>query len=106
MENFDESVIFTTAFLLLQVKSGTIFDNVLVTDSVESAEKMAKEFEATKEGEKKMKDKQDEEERKKQEEEDKKRKEEEDKKKAEEEDEEDDEEVSTGEPGLEQTSLS
>lgn len=79
-------------FDLWQVKSGTIFDNVLVTDSVESAEKMAKEFEATKEGEKKMKDKQDEEERKKQEEEDKKRKEEEDKKKTEEEDEEDDEE--------------
>ncbi|XP_020900968.1 calreticulin [Exaiptasia diaphana] len=79
-------------FDLWQVKSGTIFDNVLITDSVESAEEMAKEFEKTKEGEKAMKDKQDEEERKKQEEEDKKRKEEEDKKKAEEEDEDDEEE--------------
>lgn len=65
----------------------------MITDSVASAEAMAKEFEKTKEGEKAMKDKQDEEERKKQEEEDKKRKEEEDKKKAEEEDEDDDEEV-------------
>jgi len=79
-------------FDLWQVKSGTIFDNVLVTDSIESAEAMAKEFEQTKEGEKKMKDKQDEEEKNKQEEEDKKKKEEEDKKKAEEEDEEDEEE--------------
>lgn len=76
-----------------QVKSGTIFDNVLITDSVEYAETFAKEtFEKTKEGEKKMKDEQDEKERKEREEEEKKSKEEEDKKKAEEEDEEEEEE--------------
>merc|ERR1711872_751071 len=71
-------------FELWQVKSGTIFDNILVTDDVAEAEKEAKElFEVTKEDEKKMKDKQDEEDRKKQEEEEKKKKEEDDKKKAE-----------------------
>jgi len=46
------------------VKSGTIFDNIIVTDDVAEAEAFAKEtFEATKDGEKKMKDKIDEEER-------------------------------------------
>jgi len=61
-------------FEIWQVKSGTIFDNIIVTDDVAEAEAFAKEtFEATKDGEKKMKDKIDEEERKKQEEEDKKR---------------------------------
>lgn len=80
-------------FVFFQVKSGTIFDNILVTDSVEYAETFAKEtFEKTKEGEKKMKDEQDEKERKEREEEEKKAKEEEDKKKAEEEDEEEEEE--------------
>jgi len=81
-------------FEIWQVKSGTIFDNILVTDSVSEAEAFAKEtFEATKDGEKKMKDQIDEEERKKQEEEDKKRAaEEKDKKPDEEEDAEDDEE--------------
>ena len=80
-------------FFLYQVKSGTIFDNVLVTDSVDYAETFAKEtFEKTKEGEKKMKDEQDEKERKEREEEEKKAKEEEEKKKAEEEDEEEEEE--------------
>ena len=40
------------------MKSGTIFDNILVTDDLAEAEKEAKElFEKTKEGEKKMKDK-------------------------------------------------
>ena len=40
------------------MKSGTIFDNILVTDDVAEAEKEAKElFEKTKEGEKTMKDK-------------------------------------------------
>jgi calreticulin len=59
------------------VKSGTIFDNVLVADSEEDAAKFAADtFEKTKEGEKKMKEKLDEEERKKAEEEEKKRKEE------------------------------
>lgn len=44
-------------FDLWQVKSGTIFDNIIVTDSVEEAEAfMAETFEATKSGEKKMKE--------------------------------------------------
>ena len=56
------------------MKSGTIFDNIIVTDDVAEAEQFAKDtFEVTKGAEKKMKDKIDEEERKKQEEEDKKR---------------------------------
>lgn len=80
-------------FELWQVKSGTIFDNILVTDTVAEAEKEAKElFDVTREAEKKMKEKQDEEERKKTEEEEKKRKEEEDKKKPEEKKEEETEE--------------
>ena len=88
---FVHNVGFSLSFF--QVKSGTIFDNILVTDSVEYAETFAKEtFEKTKEGEKKMKDEQDEKERKEREEEEKKAKEEEDKKKAEEEDEEEEEE--------------
>ncbi|XP_077980956.1 calreticulin-like [Glandiceps talaboti] len=65
-------------FDLWQVKSGTIFDNILITDDVAEAEKDATEvFEVTKKGEKEMKDKQDEEEKKKREEEEAKRKEEE-----------------------------
>lgn len=80
-------------FDLWQVKSGTIFDNILVTDSIDEAKKVAAEtFEKTKEGEKKMKEKQDEEEKKKMEEEEKKRKEEEEKKKKDEEEDEDEEE--------------
>ena len=52
-------------FDLWQVKSGTIFDNVLITDSVQSAEDFANETWAkTKDPEKKMKDQQDEVERK------------------------------------------
>merc|ERR1712226_1483602 len=77
-------------FEIWQVKSGTIFDNILVTDSVAEAEEFAKEtFEVTKVAEKTMKDKLDEEERKKQEEEDKKRKAEEDAKKKDEPEDED-----------------
>ncbi|XP_072172682.1 calreticulin-like [Diadema setosum] len=65
-------------FDLWQVKSGTIFDNVLITDDLSTAEEQAEElFEATKKGEKEMKNKQDEEERKEREEEEKRRKEEE-----------------------------
>lgn len=82
-------------FEIWQVKSGTIFDNILVTDSVQEAEEFAKEtFEVTKEAEKKMKDKIDEEQRKKDEEDEKKRKEEEEKnpKKEEVEEEEEDDE--------------
>ncbi len=61
-------------FDLWQVKSGTIFDNVIITDSVQSAEKFAADtWGKTKDAEKKMKDTQDEAERKKEEEERKKR---------------------------------
>lgn len=52
-------------FDLWQVKSGTIFDNILITDDVEHAKKIASGVKATQDGEKKMKDSQDEEERKK-----------------------------------------
>lgn len=52
-------------FDLWQVKSGTIFDNVLITDDLEYAAEAAKTAKATQDGEKKMKDAQDEEERKK-----------------------------------------
>jgi len=59
-----------------QVKSGSIFDNVLVTDDAKYAEEFAeKTWGASKDGEKKMKDDHDEEERKKQDEEEKKQKE-------------------------------
>ena len=52
-------------FDLWQVKSGTIFDNILITDSVERAEAFAKEtWSKTKDSEKKMKDGLDEAERK------------------------------------------
>lgn len=80
-------------FDLWQVKSGTIFDNILVTDDEKHAEEVGKEtWGATKDPEKKMKDEQDEEERKKREEEEKKRKEEEEKNKKDDDDEDDDEE--------------
>merc|ERR1739844_343547 len=53
-------------FDLWQVKSGTIFDNVLITDDVEAAKKQGEElWKATSEAEKKMKEAQDEEEKKK-----------------------------------------
>jgi len=63
-----------------QVKSGSIFDDFLVTDSVEEADAAGEKVLKRIEGEKKMKDEED---KKKREEEDKKRKEEEEKKKAE-----------------------
>lgn len=64
--------------LYLQVKSGTIFDNILVTDDEKYAEEVGKKtWGETKDPEKKMKDEQDEVERKQREEEEKKRKEEE-----------------------------
>merc|ERR1712111_92695 len=57
-------------FDLWQGKSGTIFDNLLITDDPEAAKKAGEELWAvTKDAEKKMKDEQDEEERKKAEEE-------------------------------------
>ncbi|NJI29939.1 hypothetical protein HBI98_22545, partial [Aeromonas veronii] len=52
-----------------QVKSGTIFDNFLITNDVEVAKKAAATVKATQEGEKKIKDAQEAEERKKAEEE-------------------------------------
>lgn len=57
---------------LWQVKSGTIFDNFLITDDVEYASKVAGAVTKTQEGEKKVKDAQDEAERKAAEAEDKK----------------------------------
>jgi len=57
-------------FDLWQVKSGTIFDNVLITDSVEHAKKVGEEvWKTALEGEKKMKEQVEEEEKKKREEE-------------------------------------
>ena len=57
------------------MKSGSIFDNVLVTDDEKYAEEFAeKTWGASKDGEKKMKDDADEEERKQREEEEKKHK--------------------------------
>lgn len=50
---------------LWQVKSGTIFSNFLITDDIEYAKAQAAGVKATQEGEKKVKDAQDEEERKK-----------------------------------------
>ncbi|ESO92380.1 hypothetical protein LOTGIDRAFT_206609 [Lottia gigantea] len=80
-------------FDLWQVKSGTIFDNVLITDDEKYAEKYGTDtWGETKDPEKKMKEAQDEEESKKREEEEKKRKEEEDAKKDDDDEEEDKEE--------------
>jgi len=78
-------------FDLWQVKSGTIFDNILITDDEKFAEKVGEEtWGAMKDGEKKMKDAHDEEEKKKRDEEEKKRKEEEKNKEAEDDDDDDD----------------
>lgn len=71
----------SVGFDLWQVKSGTIFDNLLITDDAAHAKKYAeKTWKVTAEGEKKMKDKQDEVERKRAEEEEKMKKEEDSKK--------------------------
>lgn len=55
----------TLGFDLWQVKSGTIFDNVFISDDIEAAKSIAAEVKKTQEGEKKMKEAQDEEQRKK-----------------------------------------
>merc|ERR1712079_214339 len=61
---FDE--VCKIGFDLWQVKSGTIFDNIIITDDPTAAKKHGEEFWAvTKDAEKAMKDEQDEEERKK-----------------------------------------
>lgn len=81
------------AFDLWQVKAGTIFDNLLITDSIDEAKAHAAEtFEPLSEAEKKLKAKADEEEKKRFEEEEKTRKEEAEKKKSEEKDDEEEEE--------------
>jgi len=78
-------------FDLWQVKSGTIFDNIIITDSVDEAKAFYDATTAkTKEGEKKMKEKVDTEKAAKEEEERKKRESEEKKSSEEEEEEEDD----------------
>merc|ERR1712203_532503 len=65
---FDE--VCKLGFDLWQVNSGTIFDNIMITDDPEAAKKAGEDLWAvTKDAEKKMKDEQDEEERKKAEEE-------------------------------------
>merc|ERR1712012_1379114 len=65
---FDE--VCKIGFDLWQVKSGTIFDNILITDDVEEAKKIGEEtWGVTKDAEKKMKDEQDAEEKAKAEEE-------------------------------------
>jgi calreticulin len=74
------------SFDLWQVKSGTIFDNLLITDSVEEAKSHAAEtFEPLREAEKAAKEKWEEEEKKRLEEEEAKRKDESDSKKPEDE---------------------
>jgi calreticulin len=84
-------------FDLWQVKSGTIFDNVIITDSVQRAEEFGNEtWGKTKDAEKKMKDEQDEVERKKEEEERKKKEAEEKSKKSTDGDETDAEETTSG----------
>merc|ERR1719330_149914 len=61
---FDE--VCKLGFDLWQVKSGTIFDNIIITDDPAAAKKHGEDFWAvTKDAEKAMKDEQDEEERKK-----------------------------------------
>jgi len=80
------------AFDLWQVKAGTIFDNILVTDDVDLAKKFAEDtWGKNKEAEKKAKEQIDEEEKKKKEEEDKKREEEEKDKKKDDKDEDEEE---------------
>ncbi|KAK0091208.1 hypothetical protein PV326_003582 [Microctonus aethiopoides] len=68
-EIYNQKEINAIGFDLWQVKSGTIFDNILITDDPVVASKAAEALKATQEGEKKMKEAQDEEEKKKMEEE-------------------------------------
>lgn len=64
-EIYKQDEICTVGLDLWQVKSGTIFDNFLITDDLEYAKAQAETVKATQEGEKKVKDQLDEEERKK-----------------------------------------
>lgn len=63
-ELYKRDEICAIGFDLWQVKSGTIFDNVLITDDLEYARKIGEEIKKTIEGEKKMKEEQDKEEMK------------------------------------------
>jgi len=85
LHNFCKKGCSTVGFELWQVKSGTLFDDIIVTDDIEEAKAHAKEtFYAKKDAEKKMAEKQEEEEKKKKEEEEAAKKKEEDAKKEEE----------------------
>lgn len=84
-------------FDLWQVKAGTIFDNVLITEDEDEVKAMAESWKTQSEGEKKMKEKQDEEKRK-QEEEERKKAEEAEKAKEDDEDAEDAEDADDDEP--------
>jgi len=72
---FDDNTLYSfgsnsyVGFEIWQVKAGTIFDNILITDDPAEAEKLAELSNKTREGEKKMKEKQDEEKKAKEEEE-------------------------------------
>eukprot|EP00994_Dinema_validum_P008293 NODE_743_length_1374_cov_321.965283_g545_i0.p1 GENE.NODE_743_length_1374_cov_321.965283_g545_i0~~NODE_743_length_1374_cov_321.965283_g545_i0.p1 ORF type:complete len:405 (+),score=176.47 NODE_743_length_1374_cov_321.965283_g545_i0:54-1268(+) len=89
----DNSVV---SFDLWQVKAGTIFDNIIVTDSVDEAKAFYDETNGlTQAGEKKMKEAEEEAERKKEEEERKKKEDDEKKSAEEEEEEEEDDEKET-----------
>jgi len=80
-------------FEIWQVKAGTIFDNIIVTDDVAEAEKLAELTKKTQEGEKKMHDKEEEERKAKEEEEKKKHAEEEEHEDHDHEEEDDEEEA-------------
>merc|ERR1719198_2383007 len=100
LHNFCKKGCSTVGFELWQVKAGTIFDDIIVTDSVEEAKKFADEtFYAKRDAEKKMAEKQEEEEEeaaKKKEEDEKKKKEEEEAAKKKEEDEKKEDEKEDG----------
>jgi len=83
--NFCKKGCSTVGFELWQVKAGTLFDDIIVTDSLQEAKEFAdKTFYAKRDAEKKMAEKQEEEEKAKKEAEDAAKKAEEDAKKAEE----------------------
>merc|ERR1719235_433713 len=85
LHNFCKKGCSHVGFELWQVKSGTLFDDIIITDSVDEAKKFADEtFYAKRDAEKKMAEKQEEDEKKKKEEEEAAKKKEEDAKKEEE----------------------
>jgi calreticulin len=93
LHNFCKKGCSHVGFELWQVKAGTLFDDIIVTDSVEEAKKFADEtFYAKRDAEKKMAEKQEEDEKKKKEEEEAAKKKEEDEKKEDDKDGDDDEE--------------